>query len=234
MIIVFVLARVRCFCNDSRKVPVIGITSLGIDHVSLLGSTIETIAWNKAGIMKEGCKAFTVPQPGAAMSVLKKRSIEKKCQLEVVENLHFKFPPNTTSCPPHILNLNASLAVTLCKTWLSIKHNNNLGHLMSKEITEKALFNCTWPGRFQVKHEKNISYYLDGAHTLESIIICANWFNDITKCSKKKKALMFNVTGDRNAEALLRQLHRCNFNVVLFVTNSSGKSTKSGECLKNM
>jgi hypothetical protein len=45
---------------------------------------------------------------------------------------------------------------------------------------------------------------------------------------------MFNVTGDRNAEALLRQLHRCNFNVVLFVTNSSGKSTKSGECLKNM
>jgi folylpolyglutamate synthase len=213
--------------NVLRKVPVIGITSLGIDHVSLLGSTIETIAWNKAGIMKEGCKAFTVPQPGAAMSVLKKRSIEKKCQLEVVENLHFKFPPNTTSCPPHILNLNASLAVTLCKTWLSIKHNNNLGHLMSKEITEKALFNCTWPGRFQVKHEKNISYYLDGAHTLESIIICANWFKDITKCSKKKKALMFNVTGDRNAEALLRQLHRCNFNVVLFVTNSSGKSTKS-------
>jgi folylpolyglutamate synthase/dihydropteroate synthase len=86
MIIVFVLARVRCFCNDSRKVPVIGITSLGIDHVSLLGSTIETIAWNKAGIMKEGCKAFTVPQPGAAMSVLKKRSIEKKVVFSICVN----------------------------------------------------------------------------------------------------------------------------------------------------
>jgi folylpolyglutamate synthase len=36
--------------------------------------------------MKEGCKAFTVPQPGAAMSVLKKRSIEKKVVFSLCVN----------------------------------------------------------------------------------------------------------------------------------------------------
>ncbi|KAJ3645721.1 hypothetical protein Zmor_023358 [Zophobas morio] len=205
--------------NVLRKVPVIGITSLGIDHVKLLGPTIEKIAWNKGGIMKEGCRAFTVPQPETAMKTLKERSIEKKCQLEVIENSDIKFTPNTSSCPPHILNLNVSLAVALCRAWLAIKHNNNLTQSMSNEITERALHNCRWPGRFQVKHDRTISYYLDGAHTLESIIICASWFKDITKHSKRKKALMFNVTGDRNAEKLLKQLQSCEFDTILFVTN---------------
>lgn len=31
---------------------VCGITSLGLDHCALLGSTIGEIAWHKAGIMK--------------------------------------------------------------------------------------------------------------------------------------------------------------------------------------
>ena len=29
-----------------------GVTSLGMDHVSMLGGTIESIAWQKAGIFK--------------------------------------------------------------------------------------------------------------------------------------------------------------------------------------
>ena len=35
--------------------PVVcGITSLGLDHVAVLGDTIEKIAWHKAGIIKVG------------------------------------------------------------------------------------------------------------------------------------------------------------------------------------
>lgn len=35
-----------------RKPWVCGISSLGIDHTSILGDTIEEIAWQKAGIFK--------------------------------------------------------------------------------------------------------------------------------------------------------------------------------------
>lgn len=31
---------------------VCGITALGLDHVSVLGNTLESIAWHKAGIIK--------------------------------------------------------------------------------------------------------------------------------------------------------------------------------------
>lgn len=49
----------------------VGVSSLGLDHVSLLGDTVEKIAVHKAGIMKSGVPAFTVAdQPAGAMDVL--------------------------------------------------------------------------------------------------------------------------------------------------------------------
>lgn len=51
--------------------PVVcGITSLGYDHMEILGHTLPQIAREKAGIMKAGSPAFTVPQPQDAMEAL--------------------------------------------------------------------------------------------------------------------------------------------------------------------
>jgi folylpolyglutamate synthase/dihydropteroate synthase len=38
--------------NIIEKPIVCGITALGLDHVSVLGNTIDQIAWHKAGIIK--------------------------------------------------------------------------------------------------------------------------------------------------------------------------------------
>jgi folylpolyglutamate synthase len=38
--------------NVIERPIVCGITSLGLDHQPILGSTIEKIAWHKAGIAK--------------------------------------------------------------------------------------------------------------------------------------------------------------------------------------
>lgn len=35
-----------------RKPVACGVTSLGMDHVKMLGGTLESIAWQKAGIFK--------------------------------------------------------------------------------------------------------------------------------------------------------------------------------------
>ena len=36
----------------SRKPVACGVTSLGMDHIITLGGTLESIAWQKAGIFK--------------------------------------------------------------------------------------------------------------------------------------------------------------------------------------
>lgn len=61
-----------------RKPVVCGVTSLGLDHVKLLGDTIDKIAWQKAGIFKQGVPAITVPQLPEAMKVLHERAAERR------------------------------------------------------------------------------------------------------------------------------------------------------------
>ena len=53
---------------------VIGITSLSIDHQDQLGSDLESIAKEKAGVFKAGVPIISVPQKKEAMEVLKSRA----------------------------------------------------------------------------------------------------------------------------------------------------------------
>jgi folylpolyglutamate synthase/dihydrofolate synthase len=55
---------------------VCGITSLGYDHMDILGHTLTLIAGEKAGIMKRGVPAVTTEQPDEAAVVLRARAEE--------------------------------------------------------------------------------------------------------------------------------------------------------------
>ena len=55
-----------------------GISSLGYDHMEVLGDTLEKIAWQKGGICKPDCPAFTSPQFPSPMRVLAERATELK------------------------------------------------------------------------------------------------------------------------------------------------------------
>lgn len=63
---------------DSTNViqpSVVGITSISIDHQNLLGNSIDSIAKEKAGIIKEGVPVITVPQEPLAMKALRKQAL---------------------------------------------------------------------------------------------------------------------------------------------------------------
>jgi len=71
---------------DSTNVimpKVVGITSLSIDHQQQLGSTIDSIAMEKAGIFKRGIPIVTVPQKPEAMQVLKSQAAALNAPLSV-------------------------------------------------------------------------------------------------------------------------------------------------------
>lgn len=63
--------------NIVPKPIVTGVTTLGIDHVFVLGKTIEEIAAQKGGIFKKDTPALTVEgQPPTGSEVLRKRAME--------------------------------------------------------------------------------------------------------------------------------------------------------------
>nr|CAD7434075.1 unnamed protein product [Timema monikensis] len=240
--------------NILRQVNIVGITSLGLDHTSLLGTTVEEIAWQKAGIMKPGAVAFSVDQqPEGALKVLKERAVEKHCPLLVappLDSYDWGQHPLELGVSSQGQLLNASLALQLANTWMLLQSRSesllqtsrltsfrppkefflpekNKSHKFVEtaqpfSITRRlalGLKQCSWPGRTQVIHKDNLLYFLDGAHTLESMELCSQWFIAASYGSSLKRVLLFNSTGDRQSSELLSPLLDCDFHYVLFCPN---------------
>jgi folylpolyglutamate synthase len=204
----------------AEAVTVSAITRLGIDHVGMLGDTIEKIAWHKAGIMKKGVPAFTVKQEPSALNVLHKRAAEKSVELRVVERFdRIESGDIQLGLEGDFQKDNASLAITVASS-----HLGNLGFtdklnstLKDDAIPEKfvtGLQTVSWPGRCQVIIDGNTEWFIDGAHTKDSIIVAAEWFRSKALAAYHSARpptgtmLIFNQQ-DRDAQALLTTLLLC-------------------------
>lgn len=106
-----------------------------------------------------------------------------------------------------------------------------------KRVDQKsidAIKKCQFEGRFQKISDGNLNFYLDGAHTMESIEICIDWYKKQVNDSDSIKILVFNVTGDRDSPKMLETLHSMNFNHVCFTTNiakATSENVKNGKFL---
>lgn len=146
------------------------ITPLSIDHAEFLGSTIEEIAWEKAGIIKKNVPVITAVQPEAAMKVIQEVASELHAPLKVVgegellENtldgirLRYKDKEYDFSLPgTHQLG-NAILAI---ETMEALRKNNRID--IDDEEIKKGLKNVVWPGRIERLSDAP-PLYIDGAH----------------------------------------------------------------------
>ncbi|XP_071856016.1 folylpolyglutamate synthase 1 isoform X3 [Bombus fervidus] len=183
-------------CTNIVRNPVcVGITSLGLDHTSLLGNTVEDIAYQKSGIFKSGTVAFSVPQLPQAMRILEERAIERN-------------------------------SIQMATEWLLTRDKVTS---VSMDKIAIALTSCKWPGRMQILRSSIGDFFLDGAHTIESIECCISWFNDISSGSKGKKVLIFNTSGTRDPIQLLIPLRSLHFYKAYFVPNLVGIKSLDNE-----
>ncbi|KAK0498610.1 Mur ligase [Armillaria luteobubalina] len=196
--------------NIVPKPVVTGITALGIDHVTVLGKTLKEIAWQKGGIFKEGISAFTMEQPQEGMEVLRERASELKAS-------SFTITPLLPGISDAKLGLagdhqiqNANLAVYLAQTFLQADVS------MSDYVIE-GLKKTSWPGRCQTVADpssQNLTWFLDGAHTLESLDCCMQWhvspgvgLPEKSTSARPKRILVFNCTSGRSGSSFLSAMY---------------------------
>ncbi|KAJ5579915.1 Folylpolyglutamate synthase [Penicillium hispanicum] len=207
--------------NVIEKPKVTAITSLGIDHTAMLGSTIDEIAWHKGGIIKPGVRAFTAPQESSAEEVLANRAADKSTKLDVVAN-HPDLRAGDSQVKLGLAGdfqyINASLAVASAAEFLRKTGVADIpGNVMSETLPVRfktGLEETRLGGRCDTRHEKNVAWYIDGGHTLESIRLAGQWFasriqadsSSSDVATKKPRILIFNQQ-TRNSTALARALH---------------------------
>ncbi|MDR0514499.1 MAG: hypothetical protein LBG81_04990, partial [Coriobacteriaceae bacterium] len=61
------------------------ITPVGFDHTEVLGTTLGAIAWEKAGIIKQGVPLVSWPQEKEAMDVISQAAAERQAKLTIVD-----------------------------------------------------------------------------------------------------------------------------------------------------
>lgn len=126
---------------------------------------------------------------------------------------------------------NASLAIQLSYDWI----RKNSHKIANKSICQylahsdgfdvptevsNGLITCFWPGRCQIERFRNTILYIDGAHTIDSLCLCVDWFVSSTKSKLQKKLLLFNVTGVRDVNSFLDLVNsKAQFDEALFTTN---------------
>ena len=57
----------------------------------------------------------------------------------------------------------------------------NYDHILVKTLSKNTVMGlkkCKWPGRYQVVKLDYANFYLDGAHTKESVDMCVKWFKE--------------------------------------------------------
>ncbi|KAL4436660.1 hypothetical protein ABPG75_003799 [Micractinium tetrahymenae] len=220
--------------NCVRAPVVCGVSSLGFDHMELLGHTLPEIAREKAGIFKPGVPAFTVPQPEDALGALRDKAAAVGAPLAVVRPWEGYAGAQGVALglAGEHQKLNAALALALAGTWEGLAGGAAGGGAAAAEraaevaagrlpaVYAAGLAAASWPGRGQIVHDvveadsssgasaggggqaaepaaseaqqqaqrrqhqqqqhgvPRLSFYLDGAHTAESMATCAHWFAD--------------------------------------------------------
>ncbi|ODV90437.1 hypothetical protein CANCADRAFT_2165 [Tortispora caseinolytica NRRL Y-17796] len=186
--------------NVIHMPTVCAITALAIDHVAVLGNTIDQIAWHKAGIMKPGVPVYTLnTQPAATLDVIRQRSNEIGSPLHVC--------PVNTSISEADLGIqgpaqieNASLAIEVCRAHLS-----KITHKQIESVPyefRKGIASARWRGRCETLHKNGVTYYIDGAHTKESLEGACEWFKRQIN-SQSPKVLLFNQQS-RDVSSLIK------------------------------
>ncbi|TLD03135.1 uncharacterized protein PgNI_12516 [Pyricularia grisea] len=188
---------------------VCGFNTIALDHVPMLGNNVKEIARNKAGILKSGCRAFSVQQSNDARQELEAEAAQLKCDLNFVETNESLIPkdPSGKDLRPADLN-NLQLAIELANAYLFSKHN---GRLSSKHVAE-AMHIYNLPGRAQILEETESStrWYLDIAHNDISIPVALDWFiSEVWQAGHHPRVLIFGASSaQRNTDDVVRTLVR--------------------------
>ncbi|HHA7924735.1 TPA: folylpolyglutamate synthase/dihydrofolate synthase family protein [Streptococcus pneumoniae] len=171
---------------DSTNVcqPILtGITTIGLDHVALLGDTLEAIAEQKAGIIKQGIPLVTGRIAPEALAVIDSIAEGKDApRLAYGANYQVRHKESVVTgqvfdytsvvrqgrFQTGLLGLhqieNAGMAIALLDTFCQ----EDGRELASNDLLAQALEETSWPGRLEVV-SRNPLMILDGAHNPHAI-----------------------------------------------------------------
>ena len=151
------------------KPDLVVITSISMDHMEILGNTIEKIAKEKAGIIKEKVPVISVAHSETVQKILCDKAQEKNTSITVAKSpskiqlridcteFCYDGTDYRTSLVGEHQAANAALAIEVVQQY---------NPLLNNEMIKTGLDTLCWPGRMQKLSDR---IYYDVAHNEDGI-----------------------------------------------------------------
>lgn len=194
------------------------ITNIGLEHTEVLGDTIEKIAREKAGVIKEGASVVTAASKPEALQVIQEKCQEKRASLfdirknitwqkikSSLEGQVFKYN-NPAGLSFHELNIallgehqvtNAVTAVAVLETI------RNKGVKIEPDTIKEGLKKTRWAGRLEVMSRDPL-LIMDAAHNIDGVASLKKSLEE--QITYHKLILVIGILGDKDLEAMLGEI----------------------------
>jgi len=185
----------RLDCTNVITDPIATIIStIGMDHAEHLGDTIEKIAAEKAGIMKENAPCIISPQiDDTVINVFEQLAKDKSCPLEFVQHIE---PRESNMIGPHQQQniATALLAIETVKDAFPVQNDHIKNGL--KNVKWRARLQKLNPQHFDLDEKFDI--YLDGGHNAAAGIAISQ---QLQQWNDKPIAMVLGMMDGKDAKA---------------------------------
>lgn len=217
------------------------ITPISYDHTEILGDTLEQIASEKAGIIKEGVPVVYWGAESAVAEVIEEAAQKQKTHTyKIIEKdykilkIHKKSIDFCMNCgyygnsnfslpfPASYQAANGALALT------AIEHLTK-ARPISADMIQNAFAKVVWPGRME---EILPGVFADGAHNKAGIAAFMEAVRELPQ--EGKRVLLFSVVKEKEAEPMIQILCRGSEFSTIILTEVEGNRKTDRELLQKI
>lgn len=182
------------------------ITSIGYDHMDILGHTLEEISFEKAGIIKENIPLITAEDKENCLFVFKSVCEERSSDFLKIHPAKNVIIGDSIQYEYHhlIIQLNTLAIYQIKNSSLAIEcalYLCELGYTISDENIRMGISSTQWKGRFETI-SLNPHIIIDGAHNMHGIDALV----ESTRLCKKPLIIVFSALKDKETEKMIHAL----------------------------
>ena len=197
------------------------ITTIGLDHQDLLGSTLEEITAQKAGIIKAGQQVVVGPVTRECMDVIRDTASQQGATIQAFgedfslvddsyQDVVFTISLKQLALKGAFQKENATVAIRAFREWMEAT-----GRSVQPECIDAALRVVSWPGRMEVLQDTPL-VIIDGAHNLPAI---ERLVQNMTARVGKKQTLLFSALTRKDSQQMLLRLQEALPDVNIILTS---------------
>lgn len=210
------------------------ITSIGMDHSEFLGRTLQEIAGEKAGIIKNSVPVVSAWQTPEAMDVIQKKTAETSSALFIC-GTDFSAEIVSDDGDRIVFDYQGKSGLSSLKLPLAGVHQVDNATLALKTVEvisgkhkhldfdmKGGLEHTVWPGRLElIKHSPPVM--IDGAHNPAAALVLARYLRNVLGLRYRRIIFVIGIMNDKDINGIIAPLMPLGAEII-FVSPAYGRA----------